>query len=199
MKQSAVTEMLALPMDAMDASSARPTAEVSDFDTVVRHYWPRIFRFILASVREHDAAETLTQDCFLRAYQGRHQFRGDASLGTWLMQIAINLVRDNARNRRLRFWKRLRDTAVDCSLLNDGLAGPDATPERQAVAKEQIEAVWRATGKLSERQRTVFLLRFVEDMDLLEIASVMGLTEGAVKVHLFRAVHSVRERIGGMR
>jgi len=188
--------MLALPMD---ASKARPEMEVSDFDTVVRHYWPRVFRFILASVRERDAAESLTQDCFLRAYQGRHQFRGDASLNTWLMQIAINLVRDNARNRRLRFWRRLQDTAVDCALLNDGLAGSEATPERQAVAKEQIEAVWRVTGKLSERQRTVFLLRFVEDMDLLEIAGVMGLTEGAVKVHLFRAVHAVRERMGGMR
>jgi RNA polymerase sigma-70 factor (ECF subfamily) len=115
------------------------------------------------------------------------------------MQIAINLVRDFARSRRIRFWQRVKDMAVDCASLSDGLASHGNSPEAQAVAKEQVEAVWRATGNLSERQRTVFLLRFVEDMDLLEIANVMGVSEGAVKVHLFRAVHTVRERIGAMR
>jgi RNA polymerase sigma-70 factor, ECF subfamily len=188
--------MIAIPLD---APNARPIAEMSDFDAVVRQYWPRVFRFVLVSVRDRDTAETLTQDCFLRAYQARHRFRGDASLNTWLMQIAINLVRDFARNRRLRFWKRVQDSAVDCASLNNGLACRGVSPEAETVAKEQMDAVWRVTGKLSERQRTVFLLRFVEDMDLLEIANVMGVTEGAVKVHLFRAVHAVREQIGGMR
>jgi RNA polymerase sigma-70 factor (ECF subfamily) len=195
-KQAAASEMIAIQMDSADT---RPKAEISDFDAVVRQHWPRIFRFVLASIRDRDAAETLTQDCFLRAYQARHQFRGDASVSTWLMQIAINLVRDFARSRRIRFWQRVKDMAVDCASLNDGLAGHGISPEAQTVAKEQIEAVWRATGNLSERQRTVFLLRFVEDMDLLEIATVMGVSEGAVKVHLFRAVHTVRERMGGMR
>lgn len=183
----------------MDTPDARPETEMSDFDSVVRRYWPKVFRFVLSSIRDRDAAETLTQDCFLRAYQGRHRFRGEASVSTWLMQIAINLVRDFARSRRIRFWQRVKDRAVDCASLNDGLAGHGISPEMQTVVKEQMEAVWRATGKLSERQRTVFLLRFVEDMDLLEIASAMGVTEGAVKVHLFRAVHTVRERIGDMR
>src|SRR6187549_669885 len=180
-KQSATSEMLGIPaMSTMpiDASNAHPRAEISDFDTVVRHYWPRVFRFIFASLREHDAAETLTQDCFLRAYQARQQFRGDASLNSWLMKIAINLVRDHTRNRRLKFWKSLKDTSVDCSLLNEGMEGHDASPERQAVVRQQMEAVWRATGELSEQQRTAFLLRFVEDMELLEIARVMGVSEG---------------------
>jgi RNA polymerase sigma-70 factor (ECF subfamily) len=174
-------------------------AEMADFDSVVRSYWPRIFRFILASVRDRDAAETLTQDCLLRAYQGRHQFRGESSLNTWLMQIAINLIRDFGRSRRLQFWKRAQATSIDCASLRDGFPGHEVSPELQTVAKDQIEAVWRITGKLPERQRTVFLLRFVEDMELLEIAKAMGLTEGAVKVHLFRAVHTVRKRIGGTR
>jgi RNA polymerase sigma-70 factor (ECF subfamily) len=183
----------------MDASGSAPIAEILDFDAVVRKYWPRIFRFVLASIRDRDAAESLTQDCLLRAYQARHRFRGDASLNTWLMQIAINLVRDFARCRRLQFWKRAQANTVDCATLGDGLAGREASPETRAVVKDQMEAIWRVTGKLSERQRTVFLLRFVEDMDVLEIAKVMGLTEGAVKVHLFRAIHNVRERMGGLR
>lgn len=183
----------------MDAPESAPIAELSDFDSVVRQYWPRIFRFVLASIRDRDAAETLTQDCLLRAYLGRHRFRGDASLNTWLMQIAINLVRDFGRSRRIQFWKRAQATAVDCATLSNGLPGRGVSPEALAVVNEQMDAVWRVTGNLSERQRSIFLLRFVEDMDVLEIANAMGLTEGAVKVHLFRAVHTVRERIGGMR
>ena len=52
----------------------RPAAEIQDFDTVVRLYWPRIFRFVLASLRDRDAAQSLTQDRFLKAYRGRDQF-----------------------------------------------------------------------------------------------------------------------------
>ena len=64
------------------------------------------------------------------------------------------------------------------------------------MVREQVQAVWDATGTLSERQRTVFLLRFVEDLDILEIAQSTGLSESAVSVHLFRAVRSIRKRLG---
>ena len=70
--------------------------EIADFDAVMRLYWPRVFRFALASLHDRDAAQTLAQDCFLKAYRGRAQFRGEASLQTWLMQIAVNLVSDDA-------------------------------------------------------------------------------------------------------
>ena len=65
------------------------------------------------------------------------------------------------------------------------------------VAKEKIEAVWSAAAGLSHKQRTVLLLRFVEDMDILEIAAATGMKEGTVKVHLFRALQTVRTRIEG--
>jgi DNA-directed RNA polymerase specialized sigma24 family protein len=55
--------------------------------------------------------------------------------------------------------------------------------------------VWSAARSLTERQRTVFLLRFVEDMDLLEIAAVTGMKEGTVKAHLFRALNAVRAEL----
>jgi RNA polymerase sigma-70 factor (ECF subfamily) len=174
-------------------------AEIEDFDRVVQTYWPRVFRFILASVRESDAAETLTQDCFWRAYRHRKGFRGDCSVNTWLLQIAVNLVRDFGRNRRLQFWKRARSASLDVRAIGDWLPDRRISPEEKTVVMEQVQAVWRATSTLSPKQRTVFLLRFVEDMDLLEIAAAAGLSEGAVKVHLFRAVHSIRKQIGSLK
>ena len=87
--------------------------DLADFDEVVRLYRPRVFRFLLASLRDRDVAENLTQDCFLKAYMGRAHFRGDSSLSTWLMKIAMNLVRDHLRSKRLRFWTKTRETALD--------------------------------------------------------------------------------------
>ena len=72
---------------------------VGDFETLVRLYRPKVFRFALASLRDVDAA-------LLRAYQAREGFRQDCSMHTWLMQIAVDLIRDHTRNRRLQFWRR---------------------------------------------------------------------------------------------
>lgn len=177
------------------AAEERPAAGIEDFDTIVRLYWRDIARFVLASVRDRDAAGSLTQDCFLKAHRALARFRGDCSLRTWLLQIAVNLVRDHARNRRVQFWNRARESSVNAEQTCLWLRDLDLSPEARASAREQVRAVWQATGSLPEKQRTVFLLRFVEDMNLLEIAAVTGLKEGTVKAHLFRALQSVRERL----
>jgi RNA polymerase sigma-70 factor (ECF subfamily) len=70
-----------------------------------------------------------------------------------------------------------------------------SSPEIGVMAKEQVRAVWRAAAELPEQQRTVFLLRFVEDLDLLEIATATGLKEGTVKAHLYRALQAVRAKV----
>jgi RNA polymerase sigma-70 factor (ECF subfamily) len=171
-----------------------PVQEIQDFDRVVERYWPRVLRFILAAVQDSDIAETLTQDCFWKAYRSRGGFRGDSSLNTWLMHIAVNLVRDHTRSRRFQFWKNARRDAVDSKTTHEWLPDRSISPEQRASVNQQVQAVWEATKSLSERQRTVFLLRFVEDMNILEIAEATGLTENAVNVHLFRAVRAIRKR-----
>ena len=169
--------------------------EIEDFDAVVRLYRPRVFRFLLASLRDQDAAETLTQECFLKAYNGRKSFRGQASVSTWLIQIALNLARDHARNRRIQFWKRMKDPGDNAAEISEWLPDRHSSPEARVAARQQVETVWRAAARLPERQRAVFLLRFVEEMELHEIATAMDMKEGTVKSHLFRAVQTVRERL----
>jgi RNA polymerase sigma-70 factor, ECF subfamily len=173
--------------------------ELQDFEEVVRLYWRPIYRFTMASVRDADTAHALTQDCFLRAYSARESFRGQACIKTWLMKIAINLVRDFGRNRRLQFWKRLNASGANPGDMSDRLPDGAVSPEDQASLNEQVNIVWQASRSLPDRQRTVFLLRFVEDMDLLEIAAATGMKEGTVKTHLFRALHAIRERLGRSR
>jgi RNA polymerase sigma-70 factor (ECF subfamily) len=111
------------------------------------------------------------------------------------MRIAINLIRDHARNRGGTLAAG-GQTAKPVEGLKNWQGDGQLSPELQASLKQQVEAIWEAAGGLTEKQRTVFLLRFVEDMDLLDIAAATGMREGTVKSHLFRALHAVRERMG---
>ena len=170
--------------------------ELADFDEVVRVYRPRILRFLLSSLADRDVAEALTQECFLKAWSARHQFRGDSSLSTWLTRIAVNLMRDHLRSRSLRFWQKTRGSSLDVMDISDWIPDGRSSPENLAVARQRVAEVWRAVEKLSAQQRTVFVLRFVEEMELDEIASTIGMNLSTVKSHLYRALAVIRERMG---
>jgi RNA polymerase sigma-70 factor (ECF subfamily) len=175
----------------------QPVVELADFDEVVRLYRPRIFRFLMSSLGDRDVAESLTQDCFLKAYNARHQFRGESSLSTWLTRIALNLVRDHLRSRRIRFWQKTRDTALDLVDISDWIPDTKVSAETTLLQRERVKEIWKAVDDLSGQQRMVFLLRFVEEMELSEISETTGMNTSTVKSHLYRALRIVRERAGG--
>lgn len=176
-----------------------PSANTADFAEAAALYRPQIFRFLLASLRDPDTAETLTQDCLLKAHRNWASFRGESSVLTWLLRIAINLQKDHWRSRRFQFWKQTTANAVDSDDAAQWLPSGESSPEAQAMARDQVKLVWLAVKGLSERQRTVFMLRHVEEMEIQEIASAVGLSEGTVKAHLSRAVARVRTQLGGKR
>jgi RNA polymerase sigma-70 factor (ECF subfamily) len=184
----------------VDLAARRSLAEgiaAEEFDRLVRLHQRRIYRVLLALVRDQDLADTLTQECFLRAFQKRSSFRGEASVETWLIRIAINLARDHARNRRTAFWRNLFHPAQQAEAEAAALQASDPRPsaERAILAREQLATVGSILEKLSPRQRSVFSLRFFEEMTLEEIAEAMELEVGTVKAHLFRAVSAVRKRL----
>ena len=168
-----------------------------EFDQLVRLHQRRIYRVLLTLVRDQDLADNLTQECFLRAYQKRGSFRGEASVETWLIRIAINLARDHARNRRWQFWRNLFQQAPQTQAETPSLEAPDQSPspERVMLAREQLAAVGSILEGLSAQQRSVFSLRFFEELSLDEIAQAMELEVGTVKAHLFRAVSAVRKKM----
>jgi len=170
-----------------------------EFSAVVTKHRPQIFRFLLSSTRDADLSETLTQECFLKAHRHWNSFRGDSSAMTWLMRIAINLQKDHWRNRRMQFWRQTQTHAVNLDDASEWLPSGERSAEQQMLAKERVRQVGEAVEGLSDRQRTVFLLRYVEEMELSEIARTTGLNEGTVKAHLSRALAKVRERLGGRR
>lgn len=173
------------------------TAE--DFDELVLRNQKRIFRLLMALLHDEDAADTLTQECFLKAYKKRDSFRGESSVDTWLYRIAVNLARDYQRNRRQGFWKKLfagtHETEEDETPPLDLVADQRSTAEARLLANEEVETVWRTVSRLSAKQREVFVLRFSEELSLDEIADTLGMETGTVKSHLSRALTAVRTRL----
>jgi RNA polymerase sigma-70 factor (ECF subfamily) len=185
-------------VEPMTMATAHESA-AHEFAQIVTKHRQQIFRFLLASTRDVDLAETLTQECLLKAHRNWAGFRGESSAMTWLMRIAINLQKDHWRNRRLQFWRQTRTNSVDSEEAGKWLPSGESSPEQQLLARERVAHVWQAVKGLSERQRTVFLLRYVEELEIAEIGRATGLSDGTVKAHLSRALGRVRAELGEKR
>jgi RNA polymerase sigma-70 factor, ECF subfamily len=187
---------LALDVSIANIQTAERTgSELDDIDALVRTYRPRLLRFVTFSIGDADLAESITQDCFLKAYNGRASFRGDCSVNTWLTSIAVNLIRDQQRLQKFRFWRQARATAIDVTDAATFLPSNESSPESRVLAKEKAAQVQAALQNLSPNQRTVFLLRFAEEMDLSEISAITKIPVNTVKTHLHRGLKSVRSQV----
>jgi RNA polymerase sigma-70 factor, ECF subfamily len=188
--ETALTTALNAPVEEeKEAASSR------NFDEIIRLHQRRVYRVLYVLLRDADAADTLTQECFLRAYRKLETFRGECRIETWLLRIAVNLARDYGKNRRTSFWRRLVGLEYAEESENRQVRGSQPSPERVLLAREELEAVWAAVDSLSQQQRTIFLLRFTEELSLAEIAVILKLSVGTVKAHLFRATARVRETV----
>jgi RNA polymerase sigma-70 factor (ECF subfamily) len=178
--------------------TGEPTlTELNDIAALDRIYRSRLLRFVAYSTRDQDLAETIVQDCLLKAYNARDSFRGDCSVYTWLAHIATNLVRDHQRTCKFQFWRKVQKTAPDLSEMASLLPSRESSPETQILARERAKQVSTALEGLSLNQRTIFLMRFIDEMELQEICEATGMQISTVKTHLHRAVKAVRLKLGG--
>ena len=174
-------------------------SELDDFESLVRTHRARLLRLVVFSTGDQDLAETVVQDSLLKAYNARDNFRGDSSVATWLRAIALNVMRDYQRRQKFQFWKKASLTAVRISDAAISLASDQPSPETRMLAREQVRRVELALKSLSEKQRSVFIMRFLDEMELEEISLATGLPVPTIKTHLYRAIKAVRGRVGGMR
>ena len=145
-----------------------------------------------------DEADAVAQDSLVKAFTRIADFDGRAAFSTWLTRIAINSCLDELRRRR-RAATTISEPEEDADgplqLVADDRAGPeDLSAQRQAVAE-----LGQREAALPPRQREIFRLRFYAEMELEEIAAVLGVHVGTVKTQLHRAVHRLRHELGEYR
>jgi len=179
------------------ARGTSPIRELDDIDLLVRTHQARLLRFVTYAIGDYDLAQSITQDTLLKAYNGRESFRGDCSVNTWLTGIALNVIRDHLRTEKYKFWKRVRSTAIEITEMTTFLPAVGATPEAQMLAKDRIRQIAETLEQLSAKQRTVFLLKFSEDLSVEEISDLLGMSINTVRTHLHRALTAIRGKLGG--
>jgi RNA polymerase sigma-70 factor (ECF subfamily) len=159
---------------------------VNTFEQLYDAYKPAITRYLLSMGGDVVLAEELTQEVFVRAAASLLLFRGDSTVSTWLFRIA--------RNTYLSWAERQRDAEINTEefhALPD--KGHNGDPEAQLLQAEQRATIRRAMTLLPERQRTILLLRDIQELSYAEIAAVLDMSLGAVKVNLHRARLSFRQ------
>ena len=166
--------------------------EPEDLDEFVRKHRPRILSFTTFSTGDTDLAVSITHDCLLKAYRARATFTGRSTVNTWLTSIALNLIRDHYRSKKIQFWKKAEKSALDIHEVTSLVPAQQTSQETRMLAQERVKQVYAVVESLSLNQRTAFLMRFTQEMEMQEIADAMGMPINTVKTHLHRALHAVR-------
>ena len=164
--------------------------------------WVIMLAYQMLSGDEEEAKDR-TQDAFLQAFRKIKQFKGKSSFYTWLYRIVVNKCID-ARRRKQR-WKKIfrpwrfdkdKEDEYSTSLEEYPDANKNSDPLSTASRKQLQQDVKGAMNILSEKQRTIFELKVFHEMTIVEISEMMGLAQGTVKTHLFRATRAIQKQLG---
>ena len=158
------------------------------FNEIVKTYSERLYWHVRRFVLSHEDTDDLLQDIFLKIWTALPSFRGEAQLYTWVYRIATNETLNFLRRQKVRAalqFRRLDDVMEERI---------DADPYFNGSAAER--ALSKAIARLPEKQRSVFIMRYYEDMSYEEIAAVTGTSVGALKASLHIAQEKVRAELG---
>lgn len=162
--------------------------DLQAYDDLVRRYQERIYATIYHMTSNHEDANDLAQDTFIKAYQALKSFKGGSSFYTWVYRIAVNKTINFLKQRKNRTHMSLNDLDFNAEHDPDMLAlVSDKTPRREASLNELQEKLNEALQKLSEPHRLVVTLHDVQGLAHDEIAEIMECNIGTVRSRLFYA------------
>ena len=182
---------------ASDGDLVRRTlaGEQQAFEALVHRYSRLVFRVIRGMVPGAEV-EDIGQEAFLRAYRSLGQIQQGSSVGPWLARIAVNLCYDHLRRLRWRQERSFSELGPEETTVLDRLA-------RDERALGEIDRLFfrnlaeKLLGQLAPQDRAILLLKEREGMETKEVAKILGCSEVAVRLRLFRARRALRTLLGG--
>jgi RNA polymerase sigma-70 factor (ECF subfamily) len=160
------------------------------FERLVEKYKKRIYYLAYRMTRDHDSADELAQESFVKAYQAMSSFKPGYSFFTWVYRICINLT--------INFLKREKQNVSVDFLSDSGIAinrGNELNQLERMIASEQAAIVKEALNTLPPDQKAVFMLKTYDDMSYEQMAEVMDCSIGTVMSRLFRARHKLKKAL----
>jgi RNA polymerase sigma-70 factor (ECF subfamily) len=176
------------PIAEMELVKRARRGDLAAYDDLVRRYQERIYATIYHMTANHEDANDLAQESFIKAFHALKSFKGGSSFYTWVYRIAINKTINFLKQRKNRSQMSLNDLDFNAEHDPDLVALiSDKTPRREAGLAELQEKLNSAMGKLSEPHRLVVTLHDVQGMSHEEIAKIMDCNIGTVRSRLFYA------------
>ncbi len=162
------------------------------FEEIIVLHQDEIFRLVFFRTRSRIDSEDLVQDIFMAAFKYLPQLKDSDRFRPWLYKIALNRVHDFRRKNKFLAFLGITEHREDTDVA-------DVEPHRNPGALDTVirKEFWSHVSRLSKRfsrmEREVFFLRFVDDLNLREIAQILKRSESAVKTHLYRAISKFKE------
>ena len=156
------------------------------FTELMRRHQRRVYWTARRLVGNHDDAEDVAQEAFVKAYLSLGDFRGDSSFFTWLYRIAVNLSLNALRKRQLITYVR------ESELMRRVIPGGH-DPEEETQHRETESRLQQAVERLPEKQKAVFVLRFYDELPYEEIALLLRTSVGGLKANYHHALRKVQE------
>lgn len=155
------------------------------YNQLVRKYQQKVYWHIRKMVIDHDDADDLTQETFIKIWKNLENFRQESQLYTWIYRIATNECLNFLSSKRRKFFLPLNDVAAELS------EKIDATP---TLAGEEIQKqLQKALLKLPDKQRLVFNMRYYDDLTYEQISEIVGTSVGALKASYHLAVKKIED------
>jgi RNA polymerase sigma-70 factor (ECF subfamily) len=179
--------------------AAAQAGDLDAFDTLIRRHQDRVYNQAWRLLGDHDEANDLAQEVFVRVFRKIHLYRGEAAFSTWLYRVTHNLAKNRWKQMERR--GRSRTISLDQPRSEDDddrpLDKPDDSPgpRQQAEGRELLGHLDRELQALGHEHREVLVLRFVENLSYEEIAEVLGANLGTVKSRICRARQELRRRM----
>jgi len=155
------------------------------FNLLVRTYQQKIYWHIRKMVIDHDDADDVTQEVFIKVYRNINSFREDSQLYTWIYRIATNECLSFLQRKKRRFFLPIGD--VESELISK----LDHSPH---ISGDEIQLkLQKALLKLPDKQRLVFNMKYFDDMSYEEIAAITNTSVGALKASYHHAVNKIED------
>lgn len=163
----------------------------ASLEELVTLYHKAVFRMVFCRTGSRMDAEDITQDTFIQMSNKLHGLKDASRFKPWLYRIALNRVRDFHRKRRL-----LSFFTTTIPVEHTEASGEANNPLDQIVEKEFWDQLRGLTRQLARKEREVFLMRYVDELSIKEIAETLGDNESTVKTHLYRALKKFKQAPG---
>jgi RNA polymerase sigma factor RpoE len=177
-----------VPPEEMELVKRARKGDLTAYDELVRRYQERIYATVYHMTANHEDANDLAQEAFIKAFQALRSFKGGSSFYTWIYRIAVNKTINFLKQRRNRAQMSLDDLDFNAEHDPDLVALiSDKTPRREVGLAELQEKLNAAMQKLSEPHRLAVTLHDVQGLSHEEIAEIMDCNIGTVRSRLFYA------------